>query len=681
MKHKTCPNRICDISEPDFWRHVRVSGAVENAERLAKAVRLGRGGRKADAYRALADYHRVALADLWAMERARAAGQSPADRRKAEDVLKLKITGWHALTVQFQGKIDWSGRPWGVAGQYGFHYLGWLVPAVDRFIDRGEKRYREGLIRVFDSYYEARNSLTWRHSHLHPVYYELGAWAKTRVLLPLYLALIHTGNLAPRTIEGFAKLLLGFGRSLCDLQRGYRPGNWQIVGNSGLFRLARTFPEFTESPAWEKTARKYLLEHLRKDFFSDGSHSERCWGYGYMSLRGILDAYDTACRRGGLEKDRPYLLRKIRKTFRWYAKTLGPKDRKPAYGDCSLDRCGHILDAAQPYFPKGTGRDLGVDRTRSCLLRPSGFAVMRNGAGDDDAYLNLSFGRFAGGHSHMDTLSLNFWAKGLPLLEEVGRFDSYDNPLDQLFRTPASHNMLTIDGQHFDAVDPGNLRGRDVQWHSSPQADFLSAYHTAYRRNPLESESINAVVRRTVVFVKDPGYALVLDAVLDPGNSNTHAAVTQNWHSPFPFTVVGAGAARTKGRAAMLVVFARTEHLRRLATGVDFAGDEVTVRSEFPDRYWLRARRWMPIGHVGAIGFATLLYPFRGAAPKVSIRPVSLQGQVPLRAEAFEVRTPAGRDLLVLNPERLDGVKWGGADVTGRGWVRLGRRRGKVALP
>ena len=89
----------------------------------------------------------------------------------------------------------------------------------------------------------------------------------------------------------------------------------------------------------------------------------------------------------------------------------------------------------------------------------------------------------------------------------------------------------------------------------------------------------------------------------------------------------------------------------------------------------------MPIAeYTGTVGFATLLYPFKGATPKVTIRPVSMKGAVQFCAEAFEVRTPAGRDVFVLNPERLDGLVWKGRKFTAPCLVELSRGRGKVVV-
>jgi len=542
--------------------------------------------------------------------------------------------------------------------------------------------YRSFFIKTIDSYYRARNSLTHTIPHLHPVYYELGSWAKLNQFLPIYLELLHTGDIPTDTHEALMKLFLGFARSLYSLQRGYRGGNWQVVGCSGLLFCARIFPEFKEARAWDRRSIEHLMAHVEKDFYADGCFIERCWGYGHMALDGLVKAYQGAHRHGGLGEFEAPFLRRIRQAFRWFAKTLGPNELKPAYGDCCLYSGSDILDLARPFFPK-SDRCLGVDRTASYLLKPSGYAIMRNGDAPDSAYLNISFGPWWGWHSHLDTLNVNFWAQGKPLIEEVGRFGGYGEALSLLFRAPESHNVLTIDGMHFDNLDNTNRMGRAPYWHSTPQVDFFTAWHHAYRAHPYEPQAVDAHIRRTVVFVKDPGYALVYDVAWEPSpvSGGPHLSITQNWHSPFPFRVAAPGLVRTEGDAACLLAFARPERLRRLEPGIDYAGNEASGGLEYPERYHLRARLWMDVEYRGASGIATLLYPFTGEAPEVAISPLPLDGAASYRADAFEIVTPRGRDIIVLNPEAMAGISIASTPFTERALVRLDNGRGEVRVP
>ena len=391
-----------------------------------------------------------------------------------------------------------------------------------------------------------------------------------------------------------------------------------------------------------------------------------------MSVSSITEPYLAARRIGGYGAADAFFRTRLRKSFRWLAQALGPGGMHPAIGDCAFGNASSVLDAGAPFFPKGTGPWRGEARTQSVFFKPSGFAVMRNGASDTAGYLFHTFGPWGGWHAHMDVTSLCFYAFSEPLLEEVGRFEGYDNPRSHWFRGPECHNIVTVDGAHFDAANVRWRVGQQPVWRSTPELDFLTVYHQAYRRNSLETQSRNITIRRTVVYVKDPGYALVFDTALPEDTRNPEFALTQHWHSPFPFFVLGKTRARTQGSPGILLAWAREEWLRRLETGLDYGGDETKLTGPYRERHHLRARRWAEIGYDGAIGFTTVLYPFAGEAPEVKVCPVALEGAHPYRAEAFAVTLPGRSDLFVLNPERLSGLRYDGQEVAGMGFVMLG---------
>lgn len=660
MVISTLPARIIDISEADFWGSLRAPAGVTG-------------------YAALAEHHRLALADVWAEKLHAWEAAGPADEAEIADLLRNRIRGWHTTVVDFGESIDWNTRAFGNSGLYGFHYMGWIEPALRRYALTGDERVGAWLARTIRGAYDARLALD-PVLGMHPMYYELGARAKLLNMPLAYLALINHGGATPEFCAAVLKLILGCARSLHALQQGYRRGNWQIAGCGAMITAASWFPEFTESKAWLETGVRNQREHLEQDFYADGCHGERCFGYMSLSLTSITEPYLAARRIGGYREDDAFFRARLRKSFRWLAQALGPGGLHPAIGDCHFGKATGVLDAGRPFFPRGTDAWLGVDRAKSYFFKPSGFAAMRNGAGDDAAYLFHTFGPWGGWHSHMDTTGLCFYAHGEPLLDEVGRFESYDNPRSHWFRAPESHNLVTVDGAHFDATDLRWRVGQRPVWLSTPELDFLTVYHQAYRHNGLEPQSSNITIRRTTVFVKDPGYVLVFDTALAENTSNPEFALTQHWHSPFPFAVQGKARASTQGSPGLLLAWAREEWLRRLETGLDYGGDETKLTGPYRERHFLRARRWAEIGYDGAIGFTTVLFPFQGEAPEVMVRPVPLEGARPYRAEAFKVSLPGRTDLFVLNPERLPGLQYEGEDVAGMGFVTLGGGE-RIALP
>jgi hypothetical protein len=649
-------SRIERISEEDFW-----SAWSRREPGIREAVALGRSARRGKAYPALAEFHRGSLAGEYAFVREAAAGRNAApDAARqtsalADDVRRGRIRGWWSQVIDFGRRIDFNAN-FGQSGQYGFHYLGWLVPLIDRFLMEGRPADLDRIVEIVRQYYQQRTRIRRRIPGLNPVYYELGAYAKTEALLPAYLALIHRAKPGAGEIEPFLKLFLGFGRSLMRIQRsGYRPGNWQIVGCGSLFRLGAAFPELREAPAWRSRALELMEAHVKDDFFADGGHKERCWSYGWMSLRGVIGMYETGRRTGLLPaRAQRRFIRTIRRAFRWFRRTLTPSGICPAYGDGDLTRAHDILAAAARYLPKAEAA--ADDRKASVCLKPSGYAIMRDDGSRQSRYLNVNFGPTGGGHTHRDLLDFNVWAFGEPILEEVGRFDSYDHPLNPFFCSPEAHNQIVIDHH---AMLRHLAEGNNVVWRSNSELDYFGAWHDAFRGGPGHGAPVVRVHRH--ILFRRGGYWLIYD-VIEPAKE-TILTVSSYLHSPRPFQVLGPGRARVKGSPSCIIAFAQPEELKRLETGADVAAAEVTAARVYPERHFLRARTWAPNGYTGCLRLAMLIYPFRGRPPRVGICPVRLPGSAPGVAEAFRVVTPEGCDRVVF-------------DRSKRQVLSLGRRKG-----
>lgn len=689
MKQKSLlPVEATDLDNRDFWNALRVPPQARRGDGLAEAIRLGRAGHHAPAFRALADYHRRALQSEWTLIRAERLQQPAPAPATLRNLLRHTITVWHTAVIRFGPTLDWWPEGQVPDNLCGLHRLHWLQPALDAFIRTGAARYRDFLTDIIAQYDGARRHPRW--PAIRAVSFSwLEIACKWPILLGLYLALLNAGAVPPRTIAQLLRQFLGFGRAISATLGAYVPGyNAQAVGFATLLHLARCFPEFRASPAWDRQAVRLVVDHARQGFFADGGNRERVWGYGTMHVSALSRPCEIAARFGGLGGHEREIRATLRRACRWYVKTVGPAPLYafPTYGDAGWgahDRLPTVQAMARclPEFKKDPL--LGVDRTRGYLMPDSGFAVLRNGDGPTSAFANLSFGRFAGWHSHWDLLSLNLWALGAPLLEELCRFGPYANPLDTLFREPESHNLALIDGMIYDSR---LVEGQDVHWHSDARVEYFSAYHRAYRffvygRDASNvSPNIEAKVRRTVLLVKDPGYLVVLDAVEDLNASRFNRAVSQYWHAPTPFRLVSPGVARTEGRVACLVVQGRTEGLRRQDAGKDFGGEEIAHLGVGYERHSLRVRRWMPLNHQGITGFATVLYPFAGRQPAVTATPLKTEGGTWFRTEALEIVTPAGRDVVILNPERVRGFAWKRRPMHARAYVRLGNRRGETVV-
>ena len=685
MPHLGLSDRICNIDSKSFWSSLatsRARGGAEGKAKLQKTLALGKQGKHAQAWQSLADYHRLVHADRIATLRGQLAAQTQIKREAIADILQNRIFGWHRTQVDFGKEIDWHTEAFGGSGLCGFHYLGWMAPVIQRLGQTNDEAARDWLAHTIAHYYKHRNDGDGKGSvNLHPTYYELGAGAKSRLLTRAWLVLLADGKPIPTpTIEGIQKLMLGFGRSLLHWQRkGYRSGNWQINGCGALIDLSAIYPEFRETNAWGTTGGDLLIEHVKRDFFADGGHKERCWSYGSGVITHLKQALESAEASGAMEKAQLNKMRSgVRKAVRWFASSIGPGGMTPSYGDAHL---GHtnLRSMAAGLFPEDQADDCGVDRTRSCYLKPSGYAIMRNGDGPDSIYANSSLGPFWGWHSHQDTLSTNLWAYNTPLLEETGRFGGYDEPTTLTYRAAQAHNLCTVDGMPWDREDGARRTASDVHWYSDDRIDYLSGCHTAYRYRGIDAQQIDGVVRRTMLMVKDPGYMIVLDTVHAENSALPTFSLTQHWHSPFAFQSKATGEARTKGSPGCMLKWARPETLRHQSLETVYDASESKVAT-YPERHALRMQGWRELGVPGAMGFVTLLLPFKGKTPVATIRTLDAAGADPFVREVIEVVTPAGKDIIALNPRREAGLSWKDRKLPMRSWVNLAGRRGEVTI-
>lgn len=679
---------IARISAKKFWQTLRVPAERKNTEKLARAIRLGRGGKNRDAWRLLGEYHREALANEWNVraESARTANLLP--KTELRDLYRNRINVWHNLVIDFGPEIDWHRQHLG-KNIPGFHYFAWFAPAVHHFIQTKDAEAGAWIKKTLLSYFKALPGLsknfTADGASSGLPFDCLCCRGKEGIVPTAYLALLQQ-ELDPELIGACVRLFLGMGRAMKRrmdyeaTQRKKANGNISVAGVHALFILSRIFPEFSESASWTERAQERFSYFADESFFADGGYCERVWGYGVGALSYLSGSWLAAQRYGGLGAADKKLRQALLRAFRWYAKTLGPRERQPTFGDGepSPRITRNAMDLAEKVFPE-KGRYLGVDRTKSYLLKPSGFAILRNGDDADSVYLNLSFAKYAGWHSHYEQLSLNLWAFDTPIIEELDRWGPYHNPLDILVRAPEAHNQFLVDGMVF---DPRYEDAFDIGWFSNEKVDCFTGAHRAYRFEVFAFKgpgtfNMNGVVRRTVILVKDAGYVLVMDSVYDENHSGFNRGVSQYWHSPFPFVVLGKTDVRTQGEVGCHLSFAREHGLRRLECTTDFAGDEVEYTGQYSERYSLRARRWGRVEEAGMPGFATLLQPFKGALPEAVIRPLPTENGEPYRAEGYEIITPFGTDRLLLNPEKRREIICDGEPVTGRGLLLLGNNRGR----
>jgi hypothetical protein len=446
-------------------------------------------------------------------------------------VLDHEIKGWGDVVFKFGSKIDFNAN-YGYSGKYGFHYWYWSSPLIDAYLASGDLKYIRCFDTLFNQWYEQRNNITGEYENFDVIFYELGLGIRNKYFLADYYTDYPDRDL--KTYERMLKTFLGSGRWLYEMEKnpGYRNGNFQMVASLMLAYLGLAFPEFIESKEWIELGIQRLIEHLEKDFYDDGGHSERSpAGYTiltYLQIRNlyyILKEYDYHTPL--LNK----IIEKGGRTISWWISIMTPTAEMPAINDAHLEKFPQniLIDGAKIFkIPEVYGiidalykshptPDLIMPKYLSVNLPSSGFAVMRSDWTNNAFYMNINYGKFAGYHTHSDLLDFELYAFGKAHAIDAGVCRTYDDPAYfPWYKISNAHNMLVVNDS---SMDRSNTEGKNITWKSMKNIDYFSALNSGY-----EKYGIKHI--RHILFIKS-GFWLIFDEIISDGRNNK---ITWNIH-------------------------------------------------------------------------------------------------------------------------------------------------------
>ena len=551
----------------------------------------------------------------------------------ADRVAAHNITGWGGVNIQHGPVVDFNAD-YGRGGKYGFHYWEWSQPLLWAYMGTRNTKYLDAFDELFNQWYEQRDNVVGADADKHPIWYELGLGARrNRVFLEFYR--LNRGRLAATTHERILKNFLGSARWLYELQKqGYRSGNWQVMGAYALAELGLNFPEFEEAGRWVSLGVRRIEEHLSRDFYEDGCHSERCpSSYTNVAYRDPRNLAHLLEKFGGHDDRAAALRPPLERTLNHWMYLISPLGTQPAVNDggrARFDRNvfvdgGRIFDRPDLLWVAANLLGADVDdnaeppsRT-SIDFRPSGFAVMRMDWTRESPYLVINYGDWGGGHYHYDVLSFELFAYGAALAVDAGLGVSYDDPLHRpWYIASKAHNMLVIDDRN---LDRRVAVGEQPVWSSQEGLDYFSAGHRGYH-------ALGVRHRRHFLFVKPARsgtatnpYFVVFDAFSSNARSRTASFML---HSPTPLQRGGTAVFSTE--APGLLVATPDAPSVRLGTGMAHLGG---IPGRRPARQPIR---WASLdvetsGDGLMDDLAVLLYPFRSMPlPNARIRRVENSG-------------------------------------------------------
>lgn len=345
------------------------------------------------------------------------------------------------------------------------------------------------------------------------------------------------------------KSLVEQARYLHRFEIRFSAGNWQVVECTGLAAIGVMLPECKEAADWRQRGWHYLVEHMQRDVYPDGAHSEVTPGYHGWVMEQFLRASRLAALNG---YEVAGLTDRHEKMYEFLMYISKPDRRFPSLGDAGSGGSiqGSMAIGALLYN-RPDMRYLGVkdpdpgwvwtlgsdalERYRNMESKPPTFTssflphakyyVMRTGWEAQDRYLLFDCAPWGGGHSHQDRLQVICYA-GRDLLMDSGQY-SYDQPLSgRYFRRSVAHNVILIDDGEQPDSDP-----KVLSWHTAPQFDFVAGAITGK----------GITHQRSVLFVK-PGYWVVVDHVTGEGEHR----LTRLFHFPRIGVETAGNAAQTQ---------------------------------------------------------------------------------------------------------------------------------------
>lgn len=292
--------------------------------------------------------------------------------------------------------------------------------------------------------------------------------------------------------------------------RGH-PGNWRMLEAASLALAGLLFPEFREAEAWAGTGLARLEEEVSRQFLADGGHWEISPLYHGLCAQACLEVRETARRLG-----RPFprvVEERLPQAFDFLSALARPDFTWPSINDSGgaagdfrvlLRFAGKALDREDFLWAGSRGRQGRPPEHRMRVFPRTGLAVCRTGFTGQDHGLLFRAGPAGTSHGHGDTLSLEYWAHGRPVLVDPG-ISGYASTLAAgLARRAGAHTMPLVDGRGPDLVP--RFPGQGV-----PLEQDLISSQAGGAGTLLGSYSVGGVqVERLVVFFPD-GSALVRD--------------------------------------------------------------------------------------------------------------------------------------------------------------------------
>lgn len=336
------------------------------------------------------------------------------------------------------------------------------------------------------------------------------------------------------------------------------PYNHLVGEAAALYFLGTLFPEFKEAEVWREKGWAILVEEVTKQFHADGMSVEQATSYHHFTLGLYLQAMLLAQLNG---VSIPGEMRvRLEQALEFSMHSIQPDGRHPLLGDndnafafyfgekpawdyrdylalgAVLYQRGDFKHVAEQYHeaclwllgPESLSRFEKIKAAppaqTSCLIKESGYAILRDGWKNGEHFLILDCGPQSHGlfsdenvstaHGHADQLSLLLCAHGQPMLIDAGML-TYNGELtwQNYFRSGMAHNTITVDSN-----SASRLVGRLGYSHVPEVTQTFATFQQDFALVEAAYQGFGLGVRhRRAVFYRNEEYWLLFDTIEGEG--------------------------------------------------------------------------------------------------------------------------------------------------------------------
>ena len=460
---------------------------------------------------------------------------TPNDQALVDDLVAGKVLLPPHPSAEISDPVDWTADPFGQRNWLAqFQMLRWIDP-IRRLAASGDRSFMPHWERIAQSWLAA-------HAPQAGARTEGYAWADMVDAMRAQTLLFGLPYVEdPRWL---VDALAVHGEWLADpAHLGH--SNHALHQHAALLMLGSALGR----DDWTRTARDRIEAHARSAFDDEGVNAEAAPGYWLLNYQWVTDLV-RRCELEGV--DPGAVAARITDTPQSLAHAARPDGRLEVIGDTGPNTHLRGLRDPELLYVATEGAD-GRPPASTSAVYGAGFAFGRSGWGEtdrqlrDETFYSLRFGSAKAVHGHQDGGSITYWAQGVPVLVEAGKYGYVKDEFRDYVLGRRGHNVVHVPGRPYDPAATVALVAHNV-----------SDTHEYYRMH--DDGYAGVSIDREVVYSRATESLLIVDTV----RADAEVEVESRWHvDPASRVAIDRGrvVATRHGRTTSLVWGGTTPHL------------------------------------------------------------------------------------------------------------------------